>query len=100
MDAMACRFRCRRRHAQRSRRNDDRVHLRGRQNASHAENIRVRVEAPGEKAAELRRLKLLNGLASPESREVFGGGPAVPEFVLIDQSRQRGSVNLTGKVAP
>ena len=46
--------------------------------ASHAENIRVRgFESLEQKPLELRRLKLLNGLASPESRAgCAGGGPA------------------------
>ena len=37
--------------------------------ASHAENIRVRgFESLEQKPLELRRLRMLNGLASPESR--------------------------------
>jgi protein SCO1/2 len=69
--------------------------------ASPAENIRVRgFESLEQKPLELRRLKLLNGLASPESRAgVLAVGQRVPEFVLTDQSRQRVAFsNLAGKV--
>ena len=69
--------------------------------ASHAENIRVRgFESLEQKPLELRRLKLLNGLASPELRAgVLAVGQRVPEFVLTDQSRQHHAFsNLAGKV--
>jgi protein SCO1/2 len=69
--------------------------------ASHAENIRVRgFESLEQKPLELRRLQLLNGLASPESREgVLAVEQRVPEFVLTDQSRQRVALSsLAGKV--
>ena len=69
--------------------------------ASHAENIRVRgFESLEQKPLELRRLKLLNGLASPESRAgVLAVDQRVPEFVLTDQSRQRVALSsLAGKV--
>jgi protein SCO1/2 len=69
--------------------------------ASHAENIRVRgFESLEQKPLELRRLKLLNGLASPESRAgVLAVDQRVPEFVLTDQSRRRVALSsLAGKV--
>jgi protein SCO1/2 len=69
--------------------------------ASHAENIRVRgFESLEQKPLELRRLKLLNDLASPESRAgVLSVEQRVPDFVLTDQSRQPVALSrLTGKV--
>ena len=69
--------------------------------ASHAENIRVRgFENLEQKPLELRRLKLLTGLAAPESREgVLAVEQRVPDFVLTDQSLQRVTLsNLAGKV--
>ena len=70
-------------------------------NASHAENIRVRgFESLEQKPLELRRLRLLNGLASPESRAgILAVDQRVPDFVLTDQSRQRVALStLAGKV--
>ena len=69
--------------------------------ASHADAIRVRgFENLEQKPLELRRLKLLNDLASPESRAgVLAVEQRVPDFVLTDQNRQRVTLsNLAGKV--
>nr|AEH26501.1 electron transport protein [uncultured Acidobacteria bacterium A3] len=68
---------------------------------SHAENIKVRgFESLEQKPLELRRLKLLNGIASPESRAgVLKVDERVPDFVLTDQARQRVAFSkLAGKV--
>jgi protein SCO1/2 len=68
---------------------------------SHAENIRVRgFESLEQKPMELRRLKLLTGLASPESRAgILAVHQPAPEFVLTDQSGQRVALSsLAGKV--
>ncbi len=69
--------------------------------SSRAENIRVRgYENLEQKPLELRRLQLLNGLVAPASRaSVLTDGQQVPEFVLIDQDRQRLAFSkLAGKV--
>ena len=69
--------------------------------SSYAENIHVRgFENLEQKPLELRRLKFLNGLAAPESRAgVLTARQRVPEFVLIDQDRQRVAFSaLAGKV--
>ena len=69
--------------------------------ASRAENIRVRgFESLEQKPLELRRLRMLNGLASPESRAgVLAVDQRVPEFVLTNQSRRRVALStLAGKV--
>ena len=69
--------------------------------ASHADAIRVRgFENLEQKPLELRRLKLLNDLASPESRAgVLAVEQRVPDFALTDQNRQRMTLsNLAGKV--
>jgi protein SCO1/2 len=69
--------------------------------SSYAENIRVRgFENLEQKPLELRRLKLLNALASPESRAgVLTAGQRVPDFVLTDQNHQPVAFSsLAGKV--
>ena len=69
--------------------------------SSYADNIRVRgFENLEQKPLELRRLKLLNKLAAPESRAgVLTTGQRVPDFVLVDQNRQRVPLSsLAGKV--
>jgi protein SCO1/2 len=68
---------------------------------SRAENIRVRgFENLEQKPLELRRLKLLNDLASPQSRAgVLAVDQRVPEFALTDQTGQRVALSsLSGKV--
>jgi protein SCO1/2 len=59
--------------------------------SSYAENIHVRgFESLEQKPLELRRLKFLNGLAAPESRDgVLTTGQRVSDFVLTDQDRHR-----------
>jgi protein SCO1/2 len=69
--------------------------------SSYAENVRVRgFESLEQKPLELRRLKLLNSLAAPESRAgVLTTEQRVPDFVLTDQNRQRVTLSsLAGKV--
>jgi protein SCO1/2 len=69
--------------------------------SSYAENIRVRgFENLEQKPLELRRLKLLNALAAPESRAgVLTAGQRVPDFVLTDQNHQPVALSsLAGKV--
>jgi protein SCO1/2 len=69
-------------------------------NAASAENIRVhRFESLELDPTQARRLKLMENAIAPGSRPAIALGQSVPDFVLIDQSRNRVTLSqFAGKV--